>query len=82
MTVELELYDRMELDEFYEEDQFVADLFGVYANRRDRGKPPHLLHLLWCAEQHGPDARRKLRTVVGLYEAARTYRQTAHLPQR
>jgi hypothetical protein len=78
----LEPYDLTDPDGFYEEDQFVADLFNVYVNRRRHGRPLDLHGLLWRAAQHGPNAARTLRTVLGLYEAARTYRQAAQIPQR
>jgi hypothetical protein len=51
-----------------EEDLFLADLVGEYADRRDRGQPPLAHDLLARAAELGDCASAKLRTVLALYE--------------
>ena len=50
-------------------DWLLADLAGVYVQRRERGAPPQVHDLLAVAAEFGDDAAAKLRTVLALYEA-------------
>jgi hypothetical protein len=51
-----------------QEDRFLANLVGTYADRRDRGAPPRAHDLLACAAEFGDSALSKLRAVLALYE--------------
>lgn len=61
--------DPGERERLSEEDLFLAELVGEYADRRDRGLPPRAHDLLARAAEFGNDAATKLRTVLALYEA-------------
>lgn len=62
--------DPGELAELHAEDLHVADLLATYVQAREAGTDPQLPQLLQAAAAFSPGARRKLRTVIGLYQAA------------
>jgi hypothetical protein len=61
--------DPPERERLTELDRLLADLTGVYIQRRERGAPPRAHDLLAVAAEFGDDAPAKLRTVQVLYEA-------------
>jgi hypothetical protein len=61
--------DPPERERLTELDWLLADLVGVYADRRERGMPPQAHDLLAVAAEFGDGAAAKLRTVLALYEA-------------
>ena len=61
--------DPPERERLTELDWLLADLAGVYVQRRERGAPPRAHDLLAVAAEFGDDAAAKLRTVLALYEA-------------
>ena len=50
-------------------DWLLADLAGVYVQRRERGAPPQAHDLPAVAAEFGDGAAAKLRIVLALYEA-------------
>jgi hypothetical protein len=61
--------DPPERERLTELDWLLADLTGVYVQRRERGMPPEAHDLLAVAAEFGGGAAAKLRTVLALYEA-------------
>jgi hypothetical protein len=61
--------DPPERERLTELDWLLADLAGVYVQRRERGTPPQAHDLLAVAAEFGDDAAAKLRTVLALFEA-------------
>jgi hypothetical protein len=61
--------DPPERERLTELDWLLADLVGVYVDRRERGMPPQAHDLLAVAAEFGDGAAAKLRTVLALYEA-------------
>lgn len=61
--------DPPERERLTELDWLLADLVGVYVDRRERGMPPQAHDLLAVAAEFGDGATAKLRTVLALYEA-------------
>jgi hypothetical protein len=61
--------DLPERQRLTEEDLFLADLTAEYVERRERGESPRTHELLARAAEFGDGVPRKLRTVIGLYEA-------------
>lgn len=67
--------DPLEREELHAEDLQIADLLSEYIQRRENGAPPRLHELLAAADEFGPNAGRKLRTVAAFYETALTDRR-------
>jgi hypothetical protein len=61
--------DPPERERMTELDRLLADLAGIYVQRRECGAPPQAHDLLAVAAEFGDDAPAKLRTVLALYEA-------------
>ena len=69
--------DPPERERLTELDWLLADLAGVYVERRERGTPPQAHDLLAVAAEFGDGAAAKLRTVLALYEALTADEATA-----